>query len=444
MREAVWVVLDRLVLDTQAAQLVVAFSGGRDSLVLLHIAAGFARARGLRVSAAHVDHGLADASATWASTCQARAEALGIDCVVLRVVATPPPGVSLEAWARAERYALLEALCIERTLLLTAHHEDDQRETVLQRVLAGAGPHGLAGIPAFRRFGRGCLGRPLLSVSRAAITAYAQHYRLSAIEDPANADGRFLRNRLRHRLLPMLDELVPGGRAGLLRLGRIQHELARGLDALADALIERAGLPVWQLAEASLDAAGSELAPFVLRRALARAGIPRPGTHQLQEILGSLRRARPDAGPVVCWGGHAVRRYRDCLYFTAATLPAPPTLPLPWHGREALQLPWGRLRAVKGSSQAINPDCFERTDVTVAFRAGGERCRPVGRSNSQALKKLFQDWGVPPWERELIPLLYVDGQLAAVAGHCVCAPFAAPGDGVVLEWQMELYPDTRI
>jgi len=443
MRETVWAALDRLVIDTQAVQFVIAFSGGRDSMVLLHLAADFARAHDIAVTAAHVDHGLADASAGWASACRAQAGALGIDCAVMRVIATPPAGESLEAWAREQRYALLESRCIERTLLLTAHHEDDQRETVLQRVLAGAGPHGLAGIPMLRRIGRGHLGRPLLGVSRAAITNYAQRYGLRSIEDPANAEGRFLRNRLRHRLLPMLDELVPGGRAGLLRLGRLQGELARGLDTLADALIDRAELPVWQLADTTLEAAGSDLAPFVLRRALARVGIPRPGTHQLQAILGPLRHARADGGPVVRWGNHAVRRYRDCLYFTPAALPTPPVVPLSWHWREPLELPWGRLRAVTGSTLAIDPDCLDRADVTVSFRAGGERCRLDGRRNSHALKKLFQDWGVPPWERELVPLMHIDGQLAAVAGYCVCAPFAAPRDGVVFEWRMGLYPGPR-
>jgi len=276
-------------------------------------------------------------------------------------------------------------------------------------------------------------------VSRTEITDYARRHGLRSIEDPANADERFLRNRLRHRLLPMLDELVPGGRAGLLRLGRLQAELARGLDTLADALIDQAGLPVWQLADATLATAGSDLAPFVLRRALARSGIPRPGTHQLQAILGPLRRARGDGGPVVRWGNHAVRRYRDCLYFTPATLPVPPPAPRPWHWRETLDLPWGRLRARSGSTLAIDADYLERADVTVSFRVGGERLRQPGRCNSQALKKLFQDWGVPPWERDLIPLIHIDGQLAAVAGYCVCAPFAVPRDGVVFEWQTALY-----
>lgn len=439
MREAVWAALDRLVSDTQAVRLVIAFSGGRDSKALLHAAAEFARARAIAVTAAHVDHGFAEASGAWASECQAEARALGIDCVVMRVAGTPPAGASLEAWAREQRYALLANLCIEGTLLLTAHHQDDQRETVLQRVLAGAGPHGLAGIPVLRRCGQGHLGRPLLGVSRAAIAAYAQHHGLHAIEDPANADERFLRNRLRRRVLPLLDELMPGARAGLLRLGQLQGELARGLDVLADGLIDRAGGPAWQLADATLAAAGRDLAPFVLRRALARIGVPRPGTHQLQAILGSLRQARADAGPVVCWGDHAVRRYRNCLYFTPAVLPVPPVVPRPWSWGEMLELPWGRLRAVSGTTVAIAPECLERADVTVSFRAGGERCKPAGRGNSQTLKKLFQDWGVPPWERDLIPLIHIDGQLAAVAGYCVCAPFAVPGKGVVFEWHMGLY-----
>lgn len=445
MREAVFVTLTDLLARTRSSRLLVAYSGGRDSTALLHLAAAFADRRHVQLGAVHVDHGLDPASAEWAERCRVQAARLGIDCVVLRVAATPPAGASIEAWARDQRYSRLAALCDASTLVLTGHHEDDQAETVLHRVLAGAGPHGLSGMPTLRSCGAGFLGRPLLACSRASIDDYVVSHDLRWVDDPANRNQRFVRNRLRSRLLPSLDDAVPGARRGLIRLARIQRDVVQGLDRYADALIDAAGLPVWQLAASSLSTAGAELAPFVLRRALSRVGFPRPGRRQLLEILGSLCQAQPAAQPVVRWGGYAVRRYRERLYFTPATLPLPPARPASWDCRAEFELPWGTLRAraaTMAEPVALDPARLQGpAEVSIRFRHGGERCQPFGRGHGQSLKKLFQAWAIPPWERALLPLVYIGGELAAVPGYCVAAPFAADrGEGIVFDWAFDFYP----
>ncbi|MEQ8659754.1 MAG: tRNA lysidine(34) synthetase TilS, partial [Gammaproteobacteria bacterium] len=276
--------------------------------------------------------------------------------------------------------------------------------------------------------GAGHLGRPLLEHTRSELAAWAHAHALDWVEDASNDDARFRRNRLRHGVLPQLTAALPGAAEGLLRLARIQADLASGLDRLADTLLDAAGRPQRCIPIAVLSAAGAAWAPFMLRRALVRAGCAPPGRRQLEEILTRACTARVDATPLVRWGGHAVRRYRGELYVTPARLPAAPPAPLAWTLDAPLVLAAGTLSTRTGRSHALDPARLRAGVVTVRFRAGGERCRPHGSAHRQALKQLFQAWGVPPWERALTPLLFVDGELAAVAGHCVCAGYAA-GDG---------------
>jgi len=414
----------------------VALSGGLDSSVLLDLGCRYARRADLDIGALHVDHGLAPDSAQWAAHCEALAARLDVPCVVRRLAGRPPAGASVEAWAREQRYAELAAMAGTDTLVVTAHHRGDQCETVLQRVLEGAGPHGLGGIRGLRRLGEGYLGRPLLDIEREALRAYAGMAGLSWIEDASNQDRRFRRNRLRHDVLPVLEAAVPGARSGLLRLAAIQADVATGLDRFADGLLAASARPPHRIALATLGAAGQEWAPFVLRRALARAGCAQPGRRQLGEILASACGARPDANPVVRWGAHAVRRYRDELFVTPAVLPMIPAGPVSWRFERPLELAGGSLVLRPGHRHALDVACLGDSGAVlcVDFRRGGETCRPHGSAHHRPLKQLFQEWGVPPWERTRTPLLYVDGVLAAVVGYCVCEGFAARGEGLEPVW----------
>lgn len=416
----------RLVESHALDHLCVAFSGGADSSALLILASEWGREHGIAVSAHHVDHGLQAQSASWASFCVERARELGVPCRVTKVTDAPPRGASIEAWARTERYTALAAHSAVGTVILTAHHRDDQAETVLQRAVDAAGPHGLAGIRAVRALGRGLLARPLLGCSRDELRAYLERRGVSWLADPANGDVRFVRNRLRHAVMPALDAALPGAIDGLVRMASLQSALARGLDAYADALLLPAAASSHRLPLARLDAVPVELRPYVVRRFLERAGgLPIGGRH-LRAILDTVCAARVDAAPMVRWAGHAVRRYRGSVYLTANPLPPTPTSRQAWRFGTELALSCGRLSAVPAVDGELDATRLAAADaIDVDFRRGGEHCRPVGRGHRHALKKLFQEWGVPPWERARTPLLYVDGELAAVVGYCVCTGFAA-------------------
>jgi tRNA(Ile)-lysidine synthase len=231
--------------------------------------------------------------------------------------------------------------------------------------------------------------------------------------------------------------------ANVARLAAIQGALADLLDRAADDALTGGALPPHQLALATLAAVQPGERPWVLRRWLVRAGVPAPGHRQLAQIEHEVAGARDGAVPLARWREHAVRRHAGRLYLTPARLPAPPPVPLAWQPDVPLRLPWGTLAGAPAGAGSLAAARLAGARVTVDFRRGGERCRPAGRAHGQSLKKLFQEWQVPPWERSLTPLVRVDGEVAAVVGHCVCAGFtAAAGEpGLDLAWRWQLYPE---
>lgn len=430
--------LKQALATSDCSDLLVAFSGGRDSSALLTFVAEWAHAHGIPVRALHVDHALQPQSADWATQCVAIAAALDVACVVQRVSVSPPPGDSLEAWARDERYRLLRAAMTPATCLLTAHHADDQAETVLHRVLRGAGPQGLGGMRALRRLEPGWHARPLLDCSGAAVAGFCRRRGLRWLDDPSNCDRRHLRNRLRHDVLPDLEAAYPGAAQGLRQLARIQAQLAAELERQCSTLLDQQPPPSYRLSLTAFTDVSPALLPYLLAGAIRRAGLAPAGAAPLRALLRHLDSDRPPPHFVVSWGNCQVRCYRQHLYFMRKPAP-PPTGRLSWDGSSALLLPDGRLGLEPVAGPGLRPAALAGRRLTVTWRRGGERCHQAGHPHSHSLKKLLQEWGVPPWERDRLPLLMVDDKLAAVAGYCVCAGYAAATDAVALRWDSTLY-----
>lgn len=416
----------------------VAYSGGLDSTVLLHamVRAGGAPGAGLR--AVHVNHGLSPAAGAWAEHCRKVCEELQIPFTLLEVDARAAAGESPEAAARHARYAALAALITERDCLLTAHHQDDQAETVLLQLLRGCGPQGLAAMPFAARFAGGWHARPLLDVRRAELRAYAGREGLSWIEDPSNLDIGFRRNYLRQRVMPVLEREWPGVSASLGRSASHCAETAALLDDLASLDLERAAGPrADSLRTEALVRLSPERQRNLLRAWIRRLGLPAPAAVHLERLQDDVLAAGRDAAPLLHWPGVEVRRYRGLIH---AMRPLPrhdPTCVLPWDMGAPLPLPdGGRLIAHPARGEGVMISARRDASVFVRFRRGGERCRPVGGAHTRPLKKLLQERDVPPWRRDRLPLLYIDDQLAAVADLCVCEPFGAgPGEeGVRIEW----------
>ncbi|HEX7814379.1 tRNA lysidine(34) synthetase TilS [Dyella sp.] len=396
--------------------LCVAFSGGPDSTAMLHALAHLpqARARGLR--ALHVDHGLHGESRSWALQCQAMCIAWDVPFKVLPVSVDRSGGEGLEAAARAARYrALAEPLQPGERLLL-GHHRDDQVETVLLKLLRGAGPEGLGGMRAMRPLGAGLLWRPLLNLPRDCLRDYAQQQQLQSIEDPSNEDRRYARNRLRHEVIPLLRAHWPHASDAILHSARLSRAAA---DALADQW--QASLAVLRDAQTqSLDAARwLALAPALREPLLAHwlheRGCTAPTTAQRAQIEQQIA-AREGRVPCIRWPGTEVHIWRGRLWANPPVPDVAADWHTTWHG-QPLPLPAG------GSLSLTAPVALSPA-LTIRLRQGGEHLRPAGHAHTRELRDLFQQGAIPPWQRPGCPLIYRDDQLIAVADRW----FSAEGE----------------
>ncbi len=420
-------------------KLWLAYSGGLDSQVLLHLLwrlreqANIAKTPFPLLNAIHINHQLQSPAGAWAAQCQRQCADYDIP-FTLRTVDVSGRRRGIEASARDARYREFEDVLCEGDVLLLAHHLDDQAETLLLRLLRGAGVSGLAAMPIRRTLGSGELFRPLLDVQRARIEAYAKEHQLSWIEDPSNTDTHYRRNFLRQRVMPQLAEHWPDYRVGFGRAARLQAEAAQLLDEYIDA-----DLRALTADDASLDLISLAGLPEIRQRAILRQFIiQRSGlalaSAQLDTIVSQFSAARSDSQPEFrLAGGSVLRVYRQRL-FCGPALQVAVAPDCEWDIGRPLVFP-----GVGCITAEPEGDFVPRGALEIRFRQGGERCQLAGESHSRSLKKLLQEWQVPPWQREALPLIYCNGELAAIANIAICEGFRAqPGEsGWNIRWEPE-------
>jgi tRNA(Ile)-lysidine synthase len=388
--------------------LVVGYSGGADSSVLLHALAhnAAARARGLR--AMHVDHGLHEDSAAWSEHCRAAAAGFGIPLDVVRVEVERDRGTGLEDAARSARTAAFERLLRPGEILTLAHHRDDQAETVLLKLLRGAGPEGLGGMRELRTFAQGHLWRPLLDLPRSVLLDYARRHDLHWLDDPSNTDTTLRRNFLRNDILPRLETRWPGADIALAHSAAWARNAADFIDAEAHkALARLQGLDPATLVWRDWLALPDALRDPVLRLWLRDLSLDEPAHFHVAELERQLREANDDRLPCVRFAQTELRRYRDLVYALRPLPPLPDHWQAAWNGDAALPLP-------AGGTLALSPPRRLDSPLSVRYRQGGERIKPAGSAHTRDLRLLFQETGVPPWLRDRIPLIFLDGELIAV------------------------------
>lgn len=431
--------LRRLVeLETLAgppARFVVAFSGGLDSTVLLHALVCSRTEHGKSILAVHVDHGLQAESRNWAAHCERHAGRLGVGFTARQVTVDLDSGHGPEAAAREARYAALANLLEPGDWLLSAHHLDDQAETVLLNLMRGSGTSGLAGIGPVRRIAEGWLVRPLLDTPRADLEAYAEAQALEFIEDPSNLEQQFDRNYLRHEVLPRFEARWPDAASRIRRSAQLAREASLLLAELAAADRTRCADRGDRLSLVELRRLAPERQRNLLRHVVQELGLPPPGAAHLEQILTELIPAREDAQPLVAWPGARARRYRDRLYLMPSDeeQDGAPAAQAVTGNEVRLAGGMGTLVLSEGAEQGLSADVMAR-GLEVRYRAGGEEFMPLGQTHTKKLKKLLQEAGVVPWMRERLPLLYAGGRLVAVADLWVAAD-AASEPGTAVEWR---------
>ena len=407
--------------DRPDAPLCVGYSGGLDSSVLLHLLATVQRTPALR--ALHVHHGLQPQADAWAQHCVRVCATLDVPLTVVRVQVVRD-GDGPEAAARAARHAAFAQALASGEVLVLAHHQDDQAETLLLRALRASGPDGLAAMRRWRDFADGRLWRPLLQHGRDDLLAYARAHGLDWIDDPTNIDTSFDRNFLRRRVMPLLRERWPQADATLAQSAALclqASELLVASDARAYAEVATADPHC--LSRRRLQALSAPLRARVLRHWIARLALPALPANGIARIEAEVLAAGDDAQAQFAWHGVAVRSWRDLLHADTIRPPLPLQWASSWDGRTALALPHGGQLRLEGAS-ALDDGCL------VHARQGGERIVQPGRTHSHALKHVLQGLGVPPWQRERMPLLSDGGGQLLAAGDLV---YSAGFDGWLRE-----------
>jgi len=408
-------------------------------MALLDALSTLAPELGLTLSALHVQHGLSANADAWAEFCADQCAKRGIPLAVHRADIRRAPGESLEAQARAARYAAYAAA--DADVIALAHHADDQAETLLLQLLRGAGPHGLAAMPAHRAMREGpALLRPFLGLPRAAIDAYAAAHDIAWVDDESNANTGVKRNFIRHDVASRLAEAFPGYPATLARGAAHQAEAARLIDDLAlldaqgavtdDAI---AGATLDRAALIALTARAPHRARNLLRWFLRRHELVAPSAARLAAMLEQLTHAASDARVRLVHAGAEIGFHRGRIIVHP---PAVAPFAIAWQGEIELALPHGSLEFAPCVGAGIARTALESVGVTVRPRAGGERIRLADDRPRQALKRLLQEAGIPPWQRESLPLVFCGDVLAAVPGIGVDAAFqaAAGAPGCTVRW----------
>lgn len=374
------------------AEIAVGLSGGVDSVVLLHRLKNDFPA----VRAVHVHHGLSPNADAWTAFCRKLCRRWKIPLDVHRVKVRRK-GTGLEAAARDARHAAFSQAAAP--VIALAHNLDDQAETVLMNLLRGAGTRGASGMPERARRDGKTYWRPLLGTPRKEILAYARKHRLDWIEDESNSDEALTRNFLRRRIGPLLEKKYPRWREGLARAA--QH-FSRKETRKED----------------------------LLRSFLRSRGLRAPSEARLAEMLKQLG----GRSTAVRHDGKVLRAYRGKVFLDA---PSGGTFDaLKWEGQRSLKVPalGGELRFRQAKGRGI---ALAHRPLSVRLRSGGEKLQPDPRRPRRTLKNLFQEAGVPPWQRERLPMLFSGSALVWVPGLGIDARFQAPRgtDGMIPEWR---------
>lgn len=438
-------------LQKTSLKLAIAYSGGLDSSVLLHLAHVFSIKYGCELYAFHIHHGISGNADAWLTHCEAQCQQLDVQFDAQKITLEKLPKSGVEEAARIGRYAALGALCRKHraSILLTAHHRDDQAETVLLQLLRGSGVAGLSGMDS-QNVAPDLLGdtelrmaRPLLATSRAELAAFADKNNILFIEDESNSDLRYARNALRHTVMPALEHAFPGFQERLGRTAQHAQSAQRLLIALAEQDLQNCQdgdcLDVRQLKQLSSDRAYN-----LLRYWFCSRGIRMPSTAWLSEMLVQLLEAKDDAQLCVTHADCHIRRYRDRIFMTPkldedglSVTPAP----FRWSGELQIIFPaYSGVMHFDVSAQGVDADWLRNEMLTIRLRRGGERLKLAVNRPTKSLKYHYQAANVPAWERMRLPIITAsDGAVLFASGVGMHCHFFqdTPGQKISLRWQAD-------
>ena len=365
--------------------IVIALSGGIDSVVLLHFLNSHYPGN---IRAVHINHNLSKHSKDWSLFCKELCHKQGVEFKSIDI--NIKTSSNIEENARKKRYNSLKSELSKNEVLCTAHHQEDQSETFLLQLFRGSGVAGLASMPKMKSFADAFLYRPFLNISKQLIVDYATKYNLDWVEDDSNINLNFKRNLLRLEFIPKLESGFEGVIKNISRSAYHQSEALKLINDLAKIDIEKFNLVInHKIQVLSLIQLPERRVANVLRYYIAQRGFLMPSNKVLTELI-SVLRAKDDAKVILKWHLYEVRRYDNELYF------------------------------FDGEPDRSNEDCplfnklKDQTNFTIRFRQDGQRVRLKGKKHSSSLKKILQSANIPPWERDKLRMYYINDTLVGM------------------------------
>ncbi|HRA80293.1 MAG TPA: tRNA lysidine(34) synthetase TilS [Thauera sp.] len=415
------------------ARLCCALSGGVDSVVVLDLLHALAPRHGFLLQVAHVHHGLSPNADAWAQACEARCAQLQLPFSLLQVVVPRDDAEGLEAAARRLRHAALDSLACD--WLVFGHHQNDQAETLLFRLLRGSGVRGAAAMLAFEPPGPARPGRlrPLLDCDRTAIETWARKRSLNWVEDESNIALDFTRNHLRHRVLPIIGERFPAAVPALARAAGHFREASDLLDALA--VLDQSACGGRLLQRDRVLALSDARVANLLRWLARQHGFRAPSRARLDEALRQLRSVCASHPLRLALGDMACCAYRGRLWLEPAAAGSPQ--PRRWSGEDTLEWAPGSVSFQPALGQGIARAALDGAAVVMLAQVRpGLRMRLGGGRARRSLRKLCQEAGIPAWMRERLPVLWINDEPAWIGGIGLAADFACPVEhaGLVPQW----------
>ena len=422
---------------------IVGFSGGADSTALLHALGKIQQELGTPVSAVHVNHGIHPDANLWQQQCKSFCHQQGIELICLDIKLDKRSGKGLEADARHLRYEAISKLLSPADCLLTAHHADDQAETLFLNLMRGSGVEGLTAMPESRPLGKGFLQRPLLHFKNSALKDYLRGNKLDWIEDPSNHSMNHDRNFVRHEVFPLLEQRWPEVSQRLLLTQEAMTDARRLLEGLADNYLESNLNNPFVLMITQLCVDKPEMLRLVIRHWIKQSGAPGIPAYKLGSLCDQVRHSVSGQNISLHWDGWLLHWYRSQLWLQPdSAVQACPARRWP-DGRSALDLGGdiGQLRLDTGAPAGHQSEANGPEHPDGEFSVGGrmnleENTIRLGGMR-KSLKNLFQYAGIPPWLRDSIPLCRLDGELVAVGDWCFSEKFASwlSDNSTTLNWR---------
>ena len=417
----------------------IALSGGVDSMVLLDL---LSKAKGSNdeVRAIHINHNLHESSEEWVDFVKETCEKYKLP-LIIESINPKQEGFGLEADARDQRYKKFKEIILDNECLLTAHHLDDQTETILYRIFRGTGLDGLRSIRKKAKFGKGLLCRPLINVPREAIEQYAKLNNIKWIEDPSNKNIDFDRNYLRNNIIPSIKKRWPKAQRTIPRLSSLAENNQKLLHELAKEDIGE--IEKFNVLDLGILSNKSSLRiNNIFRFMILKNNMGIPSLKVLENGIETLINAKSDS-PIITWDGFSIRRYKNTLYFFNPDLKQDEIRPLKmkWFIDETINLGGNRgsiqARFIKGEGIALNK-CPKSLEIK--YRKGGEQIKPSGHKITKSLKNLFQENNVLPWVRDQIPLVYLDEDLISVGDLWFNQDYRAKEqeEGFLISWDRNI------